>query len=972
MARYNESDNSKSTKVVSSTAGFTAGDPIYNTSQGYKRIPDNYTATADFAVSAPKPWLPQNPSAPYRGGVYKVTTRGGNYGKGMDTLNNGNVVYAYHKKAGYTTGPETSNVYFRIDDASGNNVVAETQANVSVVGVSDFKYATVVALTGGNFVIAWQSGLNINYSIYQQDGTNVVKDLSSGLRPNAYINNPPIITPMPNGNWILSFRTNTTTTNQITYRVWGPTGTAVAAAVTYTGIYENCRPTPRADNTVFIWNTANSITGEFGYSILSSDLQTENVAASVDVGTLGAANQIAQVLDSDSDMHVIWQNGNNFYHLIMDSAGTTFDSAVEYIPTRLFSQSIYQTQGQPQFLELNSTQLIYATNGQGGGLNGYIVINKNKTIASNKVNYFHQQYGFTSYGAHNVANLIKVGTKFRWQVDQLMGNNNTAMTRTSKMMGYIEINSDGTIAYQETAIALGNATLTTNGYSEPGSSVAEVSMEAATQSDVATRLGYNTANSNDVVGLAPNSRTLSQALGTSVKRAYNIICTKDVGVYFIAWQINSTVYCSKMDSNLNLTGTTLNLGGIGYNNDQAWGRFNVCELNDGRFVIVVARNGNQMSIVLVEEDLSSSSINSSASWTPNASSGTAWSGHSICPIDDDNGTWFAYSYMHTTGDVIVCHVLDAVAASAPGYNPNNDIASTANLSLNTQATKLSYLQALPDGEFMCQQVRNTDYYGYFNLITKTGAGIGNWTRLGAPSSTANNTHSWNDMRTICRTNWSCTPNGMFSGYTPDTNTRMRWAFSNTYDQMTFIDIATYNTNDEYAFGQDGYGRPVACRTHEDDREGAFGSQFGSSNISFTNGSQYWNLIGTTGTNIYGGQIIPQFGSKCFLITNDDWNDTESFIFEITPSTETTYADFTPASTSIPVTISAERDKYIFEGIALTDCAPGGSGVLQVKGQAILGSTYKDLTTNQNFDSRTPTAGGTAGSQLGRSVNFIEE
>ena len=972
MARYNESDNSKSTKVVSSSSGFTAGDPIYNTSQGYKRIPDNYQATATYNIDAPKPWLPQNPSAPYRGGVYKVTTRGGSYGKGMATLNNGNVVYVYHKKDAYSTAGETSDVYFRIDDASGNSVVAETQANVATITNNQAKLVSVETLTGGNFVIVWINGGSVSYSIYQQDGTNVVQDLGSGVSPFQYWNHPPVITPMPNGNWILSIRNTGASANEVTYRVWGPTGTAVAAAVTYTGYYDNCRPTPRADNTVFVWNTANAITGERGYSILSSDLQTENVAASVDVGTTGNANQLAQVLDSDNDMHVIWQNNNNLYHLIMDSAGTTFDSATEYNLTNARTNTLYQSGGQPQLLELNSTQLIYASNGAGFYKSGYVVINKNKTMSTNAINFFHQIWGATLYGASDVATLIKVGTKFRWQVNQRHVNTTTKMYRTSKFMGYIEINSDGTIAYQETSLNVGTSTLSTGGYSESGSTVAEISMEAQAQSEVAVVLGPNTANADSVVGLAP-SRSLDDSLGTSTRRAYNIICTKDVGVYFIAWQIGSTVYCSKMDANLNLIGETLNLGGIGYNNNMAWGRMNVCQLNDDRFVILCARNQYNMSIVLVEEDLSSTSINSTGTWTPQGSSGSAYNGYSICPIDDDNETWFAVTYINTLGDYAVLQVLDAVAASVPGYNPNNDISSTANISLNSTTTKWTILQALPDGEFMCHQIQNSNYTSYYNIVSKTGTGISNWTRLGTPQLSADNgTHNFqNDMRWLCKTNYSCYPNGNFSGFAMDTNNRMRFAMSNSYDEITGIDISTYNSNDNYIFGQDGYGRFVACRINNDDRQGAFASTWGTLLISFTSGSQYWDRESVTGF-IYGGQIIPQYGSKCFMITNDNWQDADSYIFEITPADDTTFADFDSTSLSIPTAISAERDNYIFAGVALTDCPAGGSGVLQVKGQAKLASTYKDLTATQNFDSRTPTATGAAGSQLGRSVNFIEE
>ena len=80
-------------------------------------------------------------------------------------------------------------------------------------------------------------------------------------------------------------------------------------------------------------------------------------------------------------------------------------------------------------------------------------------------------------------------------------------------------------------------------------------------------------------------------------------------------------------------------------------------------------------------------------------------------------------------------------------------------------------------------------------------------------------------------------------------------------------------------------------------------------------------------------------------------------------------DTSSASAAIPLDDPSKRADFL--GVAVTDCPAGGSGTIQTKGDAKIGSSYADATTAESFNFESRSTNGRSGLQTGRSVTLRE-
>ena len=87
--------------------------------------------------------------------------------------------------------------------------------------------------------------------------------------------------------------------------------------------------------------------------------------------------------------------------------------------------------------------------------------------------------------------------------------------------------------------------------------------------------------------------------------------------------------------------------------------------------------------------------------------------------------------------------------------------------------------------------------------------------------------------------------------------------------------------------------------------------------------------------------------------------------------EITNIGYDTSSSSAPITLDDPSNRADFLGVAVTDCPAGGSGTIQTKGDAKIGSSYADATTAENFNFESRSTNGRSGLQTGRSVTLRE-
>jgi hypothetical protein len=78
--------------------------------------------------------------------------------------------------------------------------------------------------------------------------------------------------------------------------------------------------------------------------------------------------------------------------------------------------------------------------------------------------------------------------------------------------------------------------------------------------------------------------------------------------------------------------------------------------------------------------------------------------------------------------------------------------------------------------------------------------------------------------------------------------------------------------------------------------------------------------------------------------------------------------YTTSNFSVPLTASPATGYYLV-GVATTDCAPGGTGTVQINGSALLSSSYPSGTTFQAFDFSNPILFGVRGTVVGRNISM---
>ena len=140
----------------------------------------------------------------------------------VTVLDNGNYVVVANRTA--SGGGGDASLFYRIVDATGANVVAQTAVAGTTTNTASDTEASITALVGGGFVIAWSSvsiigtgtDTDINYRVYSNTGVQVATGVT-GSTSNANDNNEPAVTSLTDGSFVIAYDNDVTDTVHVTH-----------------------------------------------------------------------------------------------------------------------------------------------------------------------------------------------------------------------------------------------------------------------------------------------------------------------------------------------------------------------------------------------------------------------------------------------------------------------------------------------------------------------------------------------------------------------------------------------------------------------------------------------------------------------------------------------------------------------------------------------------------------------------------
>ena len=143
------------------------------------------------------------------------------------------------------------------------------------------------------------------------------------------------------------------------------------------------------------------------------------------------------------------------------------------------------------------------------------------------------------------------------------------------------------------------------------------------------------------------------------------------------------------------------------------------------------------------------------------------------------------------------------------------------------------------------------------------------------------------------------------------------------------------------------------------------------------GNLYYYNTSATAAGTLALSLANNAGSSSVVIAGSYGNN--AFVGILNASTYPTYSLvsagpvtypflYTTSNFSVPLTVSPSTGYYL-TGVATTDCAPGGTGNVQINGSISLSSSYPSTTTYQAFDFSNPTLYGVRGTIVGRNVTM---
>jgi len=351
--------------AVNSTAGFQAGDLVYNYAGDIAPVPGNAVSTATFPVTIDQAAYVQNvsfgelQSSPVPNG-YAQRSGSGCAAK----LSNGNIVIVSLR----VSTANNNMPYFRIINEAGTVIVAETLIESSQ---GQFGSITVGALAGGGFAVGWfnQSSTYVRYAIYTNAGAVTVaptEDTTPGLsNADSWIT----VVGRPDGSWILAINGSG---SNIKHKVYSSTGTQVYAWTTV-GTLQSAsiqfKYVVRSDGSFVVFNT--NVSNQITYTVYSATNTVVVATAVWSTNSPGSSSCWGNATVFSNDTILLTHgNGSNALYTTLTAANSKSATVAYTTPT--IGANIYWASA--YVLSSGNYILVYVSSLSGGNVtNSYCV-----------------------------------------------------------------------------------------------------------------------------------------------------------------------------------------------------------------------------------------------------------------------------------------------------------------------------------------------------------------------------------------------------------------------------------------------------------------------------------------------------------------------------------------------------------------------------------------------------------------------
>lgn len=919
---------------VSSTAGFQSGDLVYFRDSSFGPIPNNAVTSANFALNAT---VNQNQIAfntTVNWAKYDPNTRTGSTisrAPSVATLTNGNIVvsFAEHSPA----GPAAA--CFRIIDQNGAVVVDRTTLGFNSVGLIG-----VCALTGGGFAIASTNSATgtLFHGVYSNTGAVVTAMVVDSF----FGNNVPTmdIRALSGGGYVIGCYIGA---SQYVFRVYSSTGVpGTTATASGWGSAAQIVITTFSDNTfaalypdggsslrVTRFNNTGGIVANYA---VTTDLQT---SAGYDFITLSTGTGIILNVDVDGGV-------NRMY-------GRTYDQSTGAIGGRNAVAGSQNFQQNVNALALSSGGFV-ATNGVPG--TGVLQLRR-----------YNASFGFLS-----AVDLLGLPATFRGS--QTASSQRTTIIEGATFLTFVD-NSFATESYTYHSmpyIQINKTDITSTGIRRRFSATQTVANIAAPVSGYARSVSTPNAASF----LATNTQTLTQTVPASSGTTFALApfvavtdnsitthCLTDManGQFVVSYRAtNGSVRFSVFnpDGSQFLTSVVTASGAIGLTRCTCIG--------NGRLVVTWVPSSNDrinFSVFAAGTYALLATGTTSGSPLPVGGNPSDWNsaaGHDVAPFGND---FFVLGYANQAGGASAAVYSDAaVYQSHANSNAWSGISNVRIVSDAVGDVALKYFSSSQGNTYITWFARDTTANSIFiyadgSLSGATGQNFGEGMAMSPYGSVFALTANSGVTRFLRRAMVDNTTNNLSYG---SFSYNSAGVCVGQNGEFVYINI---DGNGQFfqRFSVVGSNGPYGTSVNQ--------SPISSSNITITGfntnanvGSQaqivnlYDNIYAFSyingGNSSSGGQIVIGFVNTV-----------------ATTYTSTITAGVTPSNTAL---VPSPANGYYLAGVSASECAAGGTGVLQINGAATLNSQYPAGTPSQAFDFNTPALDvGVRGTIAGRNM-----
>jgi hypothetical protein len=948
--------NGATFETVGSTGGFSAGDLIYYGTTGYGKIPASAVpSTATSSLTKAYPSLPTNGTS---GGYFQPTNFAGlGFSRSVVLLSNGNAVAAYGN-------PVDGYPYFVIFNPTTRAIVAgptviSTTFIMSATNNTDGRNIGVLLLNSGNFVVYWGNSAGgttsrVNYAQYTNTGTlvgAVTQDTTLAVNNTNQACMRGV--GLANGGFVLAFGIS----SDVNFRAYDSSGVGQFAWVTLSTFTSSAAASSnpswglaaRSDNTYLL--TGQSTTSStYNYTIY-------NYAGTAVVAPTTFTTVLAGVSNGKTDCAVL-SDGTTF---VIAYAGQTATSTqgwnFRFLPTGNVLGSPFFIQGNFNSSDGNtaanyvrvwplSSNRFLITGVDSANSGAYAVFNSSGTPLLGTSGTLGTASVTRSFGSYYYVTSQVLGVIESGGNAEVYGMTRTGVNGSNSNFFRISLTTYDMVSTSTIsgALSIPVATTPTTGYVGTNSTPSKASF-ALTNGVFPYAPKLSTGAAGTATGVYPTPVSVVASINSfdmCVLSNGNICVIACAGTAMSAYIYNPVTLALISSANINSI-----TGGNNQSTDAVTTSVRVTPLINGSFCVANGTSGTNLRLTAFTSAFvqQGSTVNIT---TQTMTFGSQPANFALCTISGDRvvvvyqtgAATLTYAVYSSTLAVVVAATVAATDSTAVS---NNAICST------------------PNG-FVVTTFRSTanqySFYTFFeysaNLFTQ-------------PSFALFNSSIGNSVPTFLFTN----NNGMPSfSYRTSATAAETVGYSGT-GSIAISSIATTAVQ----VGTVGGGITAAGTPYmiwQDTTNKTTGVQ--SPNMTAVASLTGWTAPTSRSANpqirsvpLYGNMVLVAYlvdSSNALVFGTLQINGTpDSAIF--TTADATAGVPVYPLATT---TTTGVITNTTFAGVAVTDCAAGGTGVIQTTGTTNLNSTYP-TTTAQTFDYTGQAAPGVKGTISGRSISM---